>query len=160
MTIIGDAGRSQRELSYKNQILKIVADKRLNDRIRFLGFLPYPKFLEEIKNHDIFLAPSIHSSDGETEGGAPVTLIEVSAYGLPIVSTYHCDIPEIVIDGQTGYLVPEKDVDGLIDRIEYLVRHPELWEKMGRLARKHVEENYEAKKQTKKLEMIYKSLIG
>ncbi|MBW2182372.1 MAG: glycosyltransferase, partial [Deltaproteobacteria bacterium] len=92
VTLIGDAGRSQREINYKKEITAIIDSHHITDRVNYLGFLPYPAFIEEAKNNHIFLSPSIHPSDGETEGGAPVALIEMSAYGMPIVSTFHCDI--------------------------------------------------------------------
>lgn len=159
LTLIGDAGRSQREIAYKREILQVIETKRLHDRINYRGFLPYPKFIEESKQHDIFLAPSMRGADGETEGGAPVTLIEMSAFGMPIVSTWHCDIPEVVLDGISGYLVPERDAAALADRLEHLIRHPELWEKMGAAGRQHIEQEYDAKKQALKLEQIYAALI-
>ena len=87
--------------------MRVIENKNLRDKINYLGFLPYPQFIEESKKHDIFLAPSMRGSDGETEGGAPVTLIEMSAYGMPVVSTLHCDIPEVILDNRSGFLVPE-----------------------------------------------------
>ncbi len=159
LTLIGDAGRSQREIAYKREILQVIETRRLRDRITYRGFLPYPQFIEESKQHDIFLAPSVRGADGETEGGAPVTLIEMSAFGMPIVSTWHCDIPEVVLDGVSGYLVPERDVPALADRLEYLIRHPECWEQMGAAGRQHIEQEYDAKKQALKLEQIYTALI-
>jgi colanic acid/amylovoran biosynthesis glycosyltransferase len=159
LTLIGDAGRSQREVEYKKEIMRVIEARHLHDRINNLGFLAYPEFIEESKKHDIFLAPSMRGSDGETEGGAPVTLIEMSAFGMPIVSTLHCDIPEVILDGKSGFLVPEKDADALSAQLEYLVTHPEKWEEMGRAGRKHIEQEYDAKKQALKLEKIYTSLI-
>ena len=158
LTLIGDAGRSQREVAYKKEIMRVIDTNNLHDKINYLGFLPYPEFIEESKKHDIFLAPSMRGSDGETEGGAPVTLIEMSAFGLPIVSTLHCDIPEVILDGKSGYLVPEKDADALADRLEYLITHPEQWEKMGQTGRQHIEQEYDARKQALKLEKIYTEL--
>ena len=159
LTLIGDAGRSQREVEYKKEILGVIADKNLYDKINYLGFLPYPEFIEESKKHDIFLAPSMRGSDGETEGGAPVTLIEMSAYGMPVVSTRHCDIPEVILDNRSGFLVAEKDVDGLAQRLEFLITHPEKWEELGMAGRRHVEEEYDARKQAAKLEEIYLKLV-
>jgi colanic acid/amylovoran biosynthesis glycosyltransferase len=158
LTLIGDAGRSQREVAYKKEIMRVIDTNNLHDKINYLGFLPYPEFIEESKKHDIFLAPSMRGSDGETEGGAPVTLIEMSAFGMPIVSTLHCDIPEVILDGKSGYLVPEKDADALADRLEYLITHPEQWEKMGQTGRQHIEQEYDARKQALKLEKIYTEL--
>ena len=88
-----------------------------------------------------------------------MALIEMSAYGMPIVSTFHCDIPEVVLDGKSGFLVPEKDTKGLAERLEHLINHPELWEPMGRAGRKHIEEEFNIVKQSVKLEEIYDSLL-
>ena len=158
-TLVGDAGRSQREIDYKREIITTITTRNIADKVTCLGFLPYPAFIEEAKNNHIFLSPSIHPSDGETEGGAPVALIEMSAYGMPIVSTFHCDIPEVVIDGKSGFLVQEKDSDGLAERLEYLITHPELWEAMGRAGRKHIEEEFNIVKQVAKLEALYDSVL-
>ncbi|MDX1778819.1 MAG: glycosyltransferase, partial [Thermodesulfobacteriota bacterium] len=159
INLIGDAGRSQREIDYKKEVLAIMSTRDLAERVNYLGFLPYPDFIEEAKSNHIFLSPSIHPSDGETEGGAPVALIEMSAYGMPIVSTFHCDIPEVVLDGKSGFLVPEKDSDALAERLEHLINHPEIWEPMGRTGRKHMEEEFNIVKQAEKLEEIYDSLL-
>jgi len=159
VTLIGDAGRSQREINYKKEITAIIDSRHITDRVNYLGFLPYPAFIEEAKNNHIFLSPSIHPSDGETEGGAPVALIEMSAYGMPIVSTFHCDIPEVVINGKSGFLVHEKDTDRLAERLEHLINHPELWESMGRAGRNHIEEQFNIVTQAAKLETFYDSLL-
>jgi colanic acid/amylovoran biosynthesis glycosyltransferase len=159
VTLIGDAGRSQREINYKREINTIIRNRKIAERVNYRGFLPYPEFIEEAQHNHIFLSPSIHPSDGETEGGAPVALIEVSAYGMPIVSTFHCDIPEVVLDGVSGFLVPEKDVDALAERLEYLITHTELWESMGRAGRRHIEEEFNIVKQAAKLETLYDSLL-
>lgn len=160
LTIIGDAGRSRHETAYKDRVLSVIRDRHLEDKVRMKGFLDYPAFIEEAKNHDIFLGHSIHEANGDNEGGAPVTLIEMSGYGMPVISTLHCDIPEVIRDNESGLLVPEKDVDALTDRIVYLAGHPELWEKMGRAGRKHVEEAYDIRKQVLKLEQIYTDLLA
>ncbi len=159
LAIIGDAGRSKREVLYKQEVLNVIQKRGLKDKIKLLGFLDYSDFIEEAKNHDIFLSHSIKGSDGETEGGAPVTLIEMSAYGMPVVSTFHCDIPEIILDGSSGFLVKEKDVDSLTQRLEYLVCHPETWQEMGSLGRLHIEREYNAKIQASKLKDIYTGLL-
>ena len=159
VTLVGDAGRSQREVDYKKEIATIINNRKIVDKVNYLGFLPYPNFIEEAKNNHIFLSPSIHPSDGETEGGAPVALIEMSAYGMPIVSTFHCDIPEVVVNGESGFLVKEKDTNGLAERLEHLISHPELWESMGKAGRKHIEEEFNIIKQAAKLEAFYDSLL-
>ena len=78
------------------------------------------------------------ASDGDTEGGAPVTLIELSATGMPIVSTTHCDIPNVVRDGKSGLLAPERDVDGLAERLRWMIENSEKWPAMGKAGRDYV----------------------
>ena len=56
--------------------------------------------------------------------------------GLPVLSTGHADIPEVVKDGESGFLVPEKDVAALSEKLEYLIQHPEIWEAMGEKGKK------------------------
>lgn len=159
LTVIGDAGNSERETAYKKEVLEVIRRRNLGGKVMMLGFLDYPAFIEEAKKHDIFLSHSIVGSDGETEGGAPVTLIEMSGYGMPVISTRHCDIPEVILDGASGLLAPEKDIAGLTDRLEHLVVHPELWEPMGRAGREHIEKEYDAVSQARKLEAIYDGLL-
>ncbi len=159
LTLVGDAGRSRREVDYKKEITSIISARNIAGRVNYLGFLPYPAFIKEAEHNHIFLSPSIHPSDGETEGGAPVALIEMSAYGMPIVSTFHCDIPEVVVDGVSGFLVPEKDTDALAERLEHLVTHSETWESMGRAGRKHIEAEFNIAQQAEKLEQHYDSLL-
>ena len=79
--------------------------------------------------------------------------------GIPVVSTLHADIPEIVRDGESGYLVPERDAGALAERLIHLVEHPETWEAMGRAGRAHVTEHFNAAKQYDKLIEIYSGLI-
>ena len=82
--------------------MAVIEKHKLQSKIRMLGFQPYSVLLEEAYTHHIFLSPSVTASDGDTEGGAPVTLIEMLATGMPIVSTTHCDIPEIICKGPEG----------------------------------------------------------
>jgi hypothetical protein len=67
---------------------------------------------EQLRRSDVLLAPSVTGHDGNREG-SPMTVKEGSASQVVPVSTYHAGIPEIVEDGATGFLVNERDVDGL-----------------------------------------------
>src|SRR4030065_356569 len=100
----------------------------------------------------------VTASDGDSEG-LPVVLLEAQAVGLPIISSLHGGIPEGVLDSKSGFLVPEKDVDALAKKIEYLIEHPELWPDMGRYGRKFVEERYDIQKLNQRLVKIYKALL-
>lgn len=159
LTIIGDSAGAPMEEEEKTKILATVKKCGLNDCTRMLGYQPHSVFLKEIERHHIFLSPSVHASDGDTEGGAPVSIIEASASGVPIVSTVHCDIPEVVINGESGYLVPERNVDVLAERLEFLISNPHIWGEMGQKGREYIERNYNITTQVQKLEEIYDMVV-
>ncbi len=155
LTIIGDSAGSPGQEEEKRKIFGVIQEYNLENHVNLLGYRVYPAFLKELYRHHIFIHPSIHASNGDIEGGAPVCIIEASASGMPILSTTHCDIPEVVIDKESGYLVPERDVDSLAERLDFLLSNPILWEKMGLKGREHIEKNYDVVKQGQRLEEIY-----
>ncbi|MNI69448.1 Spore coat protein SA [compost metagenome] len=79
--------------------------------------------------------------------------------GLPIVSTRHGGIPELVANGKEGLLVPERQVTRLAEKINYLIKNPSLRQKMGIKGRAKVKFGFNSAKQVKRLESIYRSLI-
>jgi len=155
LTIIGDSTGAPKEEKEKEKILITIEKYRLNDCVRIMGYQPHSVFLREVERHHIFLSPSVHASNGDTEGGVPVSIIEASASGMPILSTNHCDIPEVVVDGESGFLVLERNVDALTEKLEFLVSSPGIWEKMGEKGRKYIKKNYNITTQVEKLEEIY-----
>jgi len=151
LTLIGDG-------KLRGKMESLVDFLNLSDSIQFVGMLSHEEVQREMEASDIFLSPNATAGDGNREG-IPNTIKEAMATGLPVVSTYHAGIPELVIDKKTGFLVPEKNVDALVDRLGYLIAHPELWEKLGRKGREVVEEKFDLFKQVRKLERIHQSLI-
>lgn len=158
LTIIGDSNKTKKDEEEKQKILEKIKEYHLESCTTMLGYQPYPILIKEFYKNHIFISPSVTAADRDTEGGAPVSIIEASASGMPILSTTHCDIPEIVINNESGYLVPERDVDALAEKLEFLVRNPDIWENMGLVGRRHIEENYDVKKQVQILEKIYNKL--
>jgi colanic acid/amylovoran biosynthesis glycosyltransferase len=108
---------------------------------------------------DIVMAPSVTTENGDTEGGAPVVVIEAQAAGLPVVGTTHCDIPSIVVHNKTGLLCAERDIDALTNNLALLVSDPERMEKFGNAARIHARENFSIQRQVKDINEIYRSLV-
>lgn len=142
----------------RDRIEATIREWNLEDCVRLLGYQPHETLLREAYEHHLFLSPSVTAGDGETEGGAPVTLIEMSATGMPIVSTTHCDIPSVVPHGESGLLAPERDVAALVDHMRHLVEHPDLWPKMAEAGRTHVEAEYNAPVQGERLAEIYRRI--
>lgn len=159
ITIIGDASDDVRSHVEKKNILRILKRRNLESNARLLGYQPYAALLREAYAHHIFMSPSVTASDGDTEGGAPVSLIDFAATGMPIISTVHCDIPEIIDSGKTGLLAKERDVEGLLEHLRWWVAHPEKWYEMLALGRKKIEEEFNAAVQARRLYALYASLL-
>jgi colanic acid/amylovoran biosynthesis glycosyltransferase len=129
-------------------------------RVRFHGVLPYDKYLEVLDQASILLAPSITAENGDTEGGAPVCLLEGQASGIPIVATEHCDIPNVLCPGLRQFLVPERDVDALAESLSSMLENQELWSDLGAQGRKWAEESFDIRTQAKKIGNVYRELIS
>jgi len=151
--IIG--GRTVRENELVRRMRRYIEEKGIVDKVEWSGFLSYGPYLEAIRSAHIFLQPSVLAEDGDAEGGAPVTITELSASGMPVVATRHCDIPQIVVDGRSGFLAEERDVEGLASLLAKVCASPQNWEAMGRAGRAHVDERFEIRKQVRDLERTY-----
>jgi len=160
ITLIGDADEESRSQAEKRKILAVIHKHNLISKMRMPGYQPHAILLEESYKHHVFLSPSITACDGDTEGGAPVSIIEMMAIGMPVVSTKHCDIQEVVNNGVTGLLAEERDVNGLVRHIKWLVDHPEQWSIMAEAGRKHVETEFNARIQGEHLKGIYESALN
>jgi colanic acid/amylovoran biosynthesis glycosyltransferase len=113
---------------------------RLHGRVRFSGWQTQAQVHRALENADILLAPCVTAGDGDEEG-IPNTLREAMAAGLPVIATAHSGIPELIEDGRTGYLVPERDSEALADRVRRLAERPEVWHPMVSAARQRVEQD-------------------
>ena len=151
MIIVGD-GKLRQPLE------KLVLSFNLQDKVEFSGFLPHHEVEKKMREADIFLAPSVTARNQDKEG-IPNVIKEAMACGLPVVSTYHAGIPEIVRDGETGFLVPERDVNLLAERLDYLLSHPEIWTEIGMKARELIWRKFNLFTQTQELEKIYSRFI-
>lgn len=132
-----------------------IGEAGLEGKARLLGALPYAQVVAELGRCHLLLQTSRRAADGDTEGGAPVILLDAQAAGLPVVATRHADIPEYVREGESGLLAAEGDVEGIAGCILQLVEAPQRWGAMGRAGRAHVEAHYNAATQAGRLEGIY-----
>jgi len=130
----------------------------IRDRVRFLGAQPHENVLNLMKNAEIFSLPSREAENGDSEA-LGIVFNEASACAIPIVSTQHGGIPEAVLDGETGFLVPEGNDVALAEKLDTLLADRALGEKMGQRGREFVCKVFDIRKQTVKLEAIYDSII-
>lgn len=113
----------------------------IKNQVTFHGSKPHHEVREMLCRSSIFLQHSVMADDGNVEG-LPVAILEGMCAGLAAVSTYHSGIPEAVIDGETGFLVHEHDVEAMSDKISTLFDHPDLVEKMGKAGRVQAMDNF------------------
>ena len=109
----------------------------LGGSVRFLGPLPHRQLADLLRGARAFVQHSVTAPSGESEG-TPVAILEAGASGVPVVATRHGGIPDIVIDGETGFLVNEGDIDAMADRMIGLALDPGLAGRLGARARSHV----------------------
>ena len=142
----------------RSRLENLIKGLGISDKINLLGWKTQEELKSLLQEAHIFILTSVTAGDGDMEGQGLV-LQEAQAVGLPVLSTLHNGIPEGVIDGKSGFLVPERDVDALVKKLEYLIEHPELWPEMGRYGRKFVEERYDIQKLNQRLVKIYEAIL-
>lgn len=134
LEVIGD-GPLQADLE------RFVAAKSLESCIRIRGRRDKAYVQAALARADVFALPSVTAQDGDQEG-IPVSLMEAMASGVPCLSTIHSGIPELIEDGRSGWLVPERDVDALADRLESIQRGDYDLPAIARYARHTVETHF------------------
>jgi colanic acid/amylovoran biosynthesis glycosyltransferase len=143
----------------KEDLEQLIKQLNVAKNVKLLGWRQQPEVAAIIAQADIVLAPSITSEDSDCEG-IPVSLMESMARGLPVISTYHSGIPELVEDGVSGYLLPERDITNLANKIEHLIINPELRQKMGKAGRQKVETDYNIQILNDRLVQILQQLLA
>jgi colanic acid/amylovoran biosynthesis glycosyltransferase len=132
---------------------------KISQRVHFLGAQKHDTVLKLMQGAEIFALPSQTAQNGDCEG-LPIVLNEASACGIPVISTFHSGIPEAILDGETGFLVQEKDYQSLAEKLDILLGDLSLCQTMGKQGREFICESFDIRKQTQKLELIYTALVS
>ncbi|MCA9118174.1 MAG: glycosyltransferase, partial [Planctomycetaceae bacterium] len=101
------------------------------EAVDFPGAMDHASVCQRMVTARGLVQHSVRASDGDAEG-TPVSVTEAQASGLPVIATRHMGIQDVVVDGETGYLVDERDVSAMAERMVQLAREPELAAEMGR----------------------------
>jgi len=136
---------------------RLIAEHGLGDRITLHGAITLEEVRALLEKADVFMLPSVVASDGDKEG-VPVSLMEAMAMGMPVLSTWHSGIPELVDDGVSGFLVPERDIDALAERISHLSGNRDEWARLGRAGREKVEREFNLDRLHDRLVEMYRQL--
>jgi len=124
------------------------------DKVDFSGKKSQPEIKSLLENHHLFLMTSTIDIDGRREAFGVVSL-EAQAMELPVIGFKSGGFPETLVDGETGFLVEDKDVDAMAAAVERLINDRQLLQQMGKQARIHVLENFSFEKTTKKYLELY-----
>jgi glycosyltransferase involved in cell wall biosynthesis len=124
-------------------------EERNADRIQFLGLVSGKEKEELFLSSDIFVLPTYYPFEGQ-----PTVIIEAMAAGCPVISTNHAAIPETVIDGDTGILIPPRNSEALSAAILTLVHDGATFRQMSHAAFQRYQEHYTAEKSN---DMLLKS---
>ncbi len=138
----------------RESLEQLIGSLGMTASIKVLGWKRQDEVIEILKTTHVMLAPSVTAADGNEEG-IPNAVKEGMAMGLPVVSTQHAGIPELVDDGASGLLVAERNVEALVAALRRLIARPERWPSMGRAGRDRVEERYNAEPLNDRLVEIY-----
>jgi len=141
------------------EMRQLAAQLGIAGQVHFAGFLNHESLLECLATAHIFLHPSETGPDGNQEG-VPNSLLEAMSTGLPVLATRHGGIPEAVTEGTDGFLVEERDAEGLAHAMEALASDPARYAAMGMAASRAVAKKFEQSRQIAALEACYSEAAG
>lgn len=139
----------------RNEIQKFCIELGIENNVKFIGLVDENSVLNLMNKADVFLHHSVTSENGDQEG-IPTVIMEAMATGLPVISTNHSGIPELIDNNFNGFLVNEKDVKSYTDVLLNLQNVPS---DIGIKAREKIVEDFNLSIETEKLFALYKDLI-
>ena len=122
----------------------------LEDYVRLVGALPHEEVITQYQEATVFALPAILGKDGDRDG-IPNVILEALSMGLPVVSTAHSGIPEVIEEGVNGLLVPPEDAQAFSSALERLICDPEMGNAFGKAGRKIVADRFNPEKNARRL---------
>ncbi|MEM0489273.1 MAG: glycosyltransferase family 4 protein, partial [Candidatus Bathyarchaeia archaeon] len=126
---------------------------KVESNVCFLGYYPDEMLPRLYQAADIFVFPSIYEN-------MPFAVLEALASGLPVITTKVGGIPEIIDDGENGFLIEPFNARKLAERLLYLVENPTVAYEMGAAGRKTVEERFNWNKIIKQITAVYREVLA
>jgi len=142
----------------EDEYRKLIRKHGLGGSVKIVSWASYKTIHKKYYRSHIFCAPSCTDQNGNQEG-IPNTLKEAMATGMPVISTTHAGIPELVTNKVNGLLVPEGSVSSLAKAMNWMIQHPERWETLGENARKKIEKDFNLTLQLKKQKGFYDEVL-
>ncbi|MEH7120594.1 glycosyltransferase [Neobacillus vireti] len=142
----------------EEKIRLFIEENQLTDSVFLRGPMDSKQISTELRDAHLFCLASETGEDGDVEG-IPNALKEAMASGLPVISTIHGGIPELIEHKKTGYLVPEKNDLKLAQGLKYFLDQPQLWKKYTRSARQVIDEKFDVLKQIQVQQQLYGMIV-
>ena len=136
----------------------LVKKLRIEKNVDFIGWISKEEHLEYLQKSFCFLQHSVTAKNGDKEG-TPVAIIEAAAAGLPIISTFHAGIPDVVSNEKTGFLVAENDEKKMADFMIKLYSDRKLAKAMGEAGKQDSLKNTSLKKHLEIIETLINKAI-
>lgn len=143
----------------RDMLERRVAELGLQRHVTLCGALAHEDVVDEYRHADIFVLPAILASDGQRDG-IPNVILEAMAMELPVVSTAHSGIPEVVADGSNGSLVPPEDVPALSRALAKLLDDGQERRRLGRQGRQTVLEQFDVEQNVARLLKLFRQEGG
>ena len=141
--IIGDGPQ-------RRQLARAIAKAGLTESVRLLGAQPQDEVRRRLAEATLMVLPSVVARDGQMEG-IPVALMEAMASGVPVIASKLSGIPELVVHGRTGVLLPPGDAAALADAVRQAVRDGAAAEQRSAAARAHVRQKFSLRRTVRAL---------
>lgn len=135
---------------------RLIHALHIEHAVELKGVLDHNAVAALMRQSRVFIQHSLVPESGDSEG-TPVAILEACASGLPVVSTRHAGIMDVVIQGKSGFLVDEGDIDTMSEYVYQLLSNPTLANQMGTKAREHISENYNMDSSIRNLRTIVES---
>ncbi len=136
-----------------SEVKELIERFELTNNVILKGSLAQSEVYELLSKSRIYIQHCVTAIDGDQEG-FPNSILEASSFGLPVVSTIHAGIPEIIVDGKSGFLVQEYDYISMSSRIIQLLSDEALIIKMGDFGKKYIQEKCDPQNRISAIERI------
>ncbi|RED19586.1 glycosyltransferase involved in cell wall biosynthesis [Flavobacterium cutihirudinis] len=131
---------------------------KIENNVLLPGVLSKEEFSNYLENSLAFVQHSITAINGDQEG-TPVAVLEASGSGLPVIATFHAGIPDVIINGKTGLLVEEHDVDAMAEKMILLLKNKDFAEELGRSGKQRIQSQFSMDRHLQKLDEIIQCSI-
>lgn len=146
------AGAKRDEKTY-TEAMDFVKKNQLEDIVLFLGSVSGEQKIKILNQTNIFVFPP-NSFEGQG-----LVILEAMAAGLPVIATAQGAIPETIIDGETGFIIPPKNPEKIAEKISFFIENPDQMQSFGTRGRKRFEENYTLDIWGRKMHDVFKRVL-